>query len=306
MKNSLFYILAIIILGELFLCCQSRAITDEEFNKLVANLGTRHWQAAVDSLAAFGEPAVAPLIALMQTENESLELQADRASYVLAQIKTPEAIQLVGHIALDSTASIRRRRYAIEALGSGKIAESTNLLVTLLHDENRYIADPAARSLGAIATPTAVSALVDILSARPHYVSVPDIRRALTTDHADLAVQTSIQSLNSERYWTWLGVYQGLIETGEIAVPTLLKHINHADFLTRLRIIRALGTIGSRKAAPELTNALADPDWMIRNEAAVALAKIGADTIHSQLKTMQQDENLAYARDDITWLLSRL
>lgn len=303
MKNSIFYIVVILLAGELFFCGQSPAMSDEQIKNLIAQLDTREWQAAVDSLAALGESAVEPLVAVVLSKDSALDWSAARACYALAQINTPRAAEVVRQTALDSTAPIHRRRYAIEALGLYHVKEQTALLISLSQDDNPHIAEPAARSLGCLGTAEAVTALANIVKMRPYSISVPEIRLALAGNHMDLVVTASVSSLKTEHYWSWLEVYNGLIELGEAAVPMLLQHVDHPDLLTRLRIIRILGYIGSQEAQAHLLKQLEDTNWMIRNEAAVALFRMNAQQVNEPLQKLLQDQSIAYAHDDIAWLL---
>jgi HEAT repeat protein len=306
MKNSIFYILALAVFVQIIFLGQSSSISEKDINRLITQLGTRDWQAAVDSLADIGEPAVEALIKTVRSENPEMDWPAARACYPLADIGTGSAIETVSQTAADSTVSIRRRRYAIQALGLYNVSEKTDLLISLLQDKNKYIADPAAHALGQIGTPEAAAALAEVLPDRPHYSSISDISRTLAKTHPALVTHTAIQSLNTDYYWPWLQSMQSLVDIGEPAVSTLIQNINHDDFLTRLRIIRILGKIGSAQAAPGLVKVLSDEDWMIRNEATVALAKINSYHIVEQLKGIVADSNLEFAHDDVMWLINQL
>ncbi|MBN1562001.1 HEAT repeat domain-containing protein [candidate division KSB1 bacterium] len=291
---------------QLVLCSHDTSFSEEQVSRLVAKLGARDWEAAIDSLALIGKPAVQPIIELAQTNDASLDWPAARACHALAKIHTREAINVLSQIAQNLDTSKRRRRNAIEAIGLYNIKNKTDVLIKLLRDDDEYIADPAARSLAQIGTADAIAALLDILESHPHYICDRDIRRALVKDHADIVAHVAVTSLNTRYYWDWMSALDGLVEMGDAAGPTLMQNLNHEDALIRLRIIRILGKIGYDKAVSELVKALRDGDWMIRNEAAVALVKIASDKSIEQLKMLQRDPDVAYAHDDISWILERL
>lgn len=287
-------------------CTRDETALNAKIERLTAQLGTSQWEAAVDSLADIGEPAVPALINRVQSKELSTDWIGARACYALAKMKSPEGIEVVCQTAQEHTATRRRRRYAIEALGLFNIADKTDILIQQLEEDDAFFADAAARALAMIGTPEAIASLVEIIKDRPHYVCEPDIREALVVDHTDLVVRFSIESLNTKHYWTWMKAFQGLVDIGEKAVPVLVQHIDHGDALTRLRIIRALGRIGSAQACEALLPALEDQDWMIRNEAAVALFKIKSNLVLNILRAMQREQKLAHARKDISWVIAQL
>ena len=85
MKNSLFYIVAAFIILQLLLNCSKPPVSENRINKLITKLETRDWQAAVDSLADIGTPAIAPLIEIVLSNDPTLDWPAARACYPLAR-----------------------------------------------------------------------------------------------------------------------------------------------------------------------------------------------------------------------------
>lgn len=76
-----------------------------------------------------------------------------------------------------------------------------------------------------------------------------------------------------------LAAIQAMGRVGDLAIPTLIKALDHPDKLMRREAAHALGRLGSR-AAPAvlpLTNALKDSDRWVVQEAAKALGEIGPE-----------------------------
>jgi HEAT repeat protein len=300
-------IIVAVILGALLAACSNKSsVTAEQIAALIQQLEKSSWETALKQIVEIGAPAEQQLIDVAQSKNQATDWQGARACYALAALKSRRGIDVLEQVTQDDMATIRRRRYAIQALGKFNISEKTNMLIQLLNHKELYVAHAAATSLGQIGTPDAINALLYILDERPHYATDQDICRALVKNHAEKVTQLNIVQLNTERYWGWMQALENLVKIGEPAVPTLIQHLDHKDDLIRWRIVRTLGRISSEKAANALISSLADKKWMIRNEAAVALVKTKSIKSLSALKVMLQQDSLNYAYDDISWVVEQL
>jgi HEAT repeat protein len=77
------------------------------------------------------------------------------------------------------------------------------------------------------------------------------------------------------------------------AVPGLLKSLTSPSSLVRQQAALALGRIGSADAVPALTEALRDPEWSVRRQAALALGQIGPPALPAEpeLRKLLLDPN---------------
>lgn len=75
-----------------------------KIEQLIAGLGTRYWDKAVEDLVQIGEPAVGPLIATLRPE---VRLISSRACLALARIGTSKAVDAVFQALAEGSAEVR-------------------------------------------------------------------------------------------------------------------------------------------------------------------------------------------------------
>lgn len=65
-------------------------------------------------------------------------------------------------------------------------------------------------------------------------------------------------------------------------VPSYVENLRHPDLTVRWYAAEWLGEAGAvaREAIPALERALADPEWLVREEASTALSKIRSQRGH--------------------------
>lgn len=77
------------------------------------------------------------------------------------------------------------------------------------------------------------------------------------------------------------------------AVPRLAELLGSSDALVRQQAALALGKVGpeAREAAPALQKALAHEDWALRRQAALALGGLGDAAARPALEKLRRDPN---------------
>jgi HEAT repeat protein len=114
--------------------------------------------AAIANLGAWKvKPAVEPLLALLESGSDSVKARAIQA---LGEIGEPAAIRAVRALLKDS----RLKRYAVEAVGKLRDAESVPSLPADVRKGTTEDSVPASESLGLIGGESAVDGLVGIAS----------------------------------------------------------------------------------------------------------------------------------------------
>ncbi|MBZ5497027.1 MAG: HEAT repeat domain-containing protein [Acidobacteriia bacterium] len=68
-----------------------------------------------------------------------------------------------------------------------------------------------------------------------------------------------------------------LVKIGRTAAPAIGRTLRDPNPQVRWTAALMLGNIASEQTVPALIEALSDADWMVRNEASVALARTRSD-----------------------------
>ena len=146
--------------------------------------------------------------------------------------------------ALANGADAQRRADAVRFLGERRYAPAVPSLIELVRESDpgtRYL---AARALGQIG------------------------------DEAEAAVPALLNALRGDDMFLRAGVTGALIKIGYPAVPGLTAALFDDSNAVKRAACKALGKIGSPRAAPALTNALRDKNPGVRKLAAEALNRL--------------------------------
>ena len=227
---------------------------EELIEKLRAEKSTERYDAAIE-LEKIGQPAVKPLILLLNDENNFVRTNAVMA---LGTIGDKKAVSPLICMLKDRDAFVRRE--AALSLGKMKDGSAVVPLARLLKDEDPYLRCRAAEALRKIGDGRAVFFLIDALR---------------------------------DEYWCVRSeASQALAEIGgDTAVGALLEAMEDKDRSVRYNAAFALGNARDPRAAGELVKALKDDDETIRCRALEALGKIAdAKTIEHIAALLEDDD----------------
>jgi protein-S-isoprenylcysteine O-methyltransferase Ste14 len=210
--------------------------------KLVAEMkrtdSNRRKSWIADALADIGEPAVEPLIGLLEDPEPAMRQEAARA---LGRIAPAQAVDPLLRRVFDDNQSVRF--WAITALGLIGSEEAVPPLIDVLQAGAKSTSRAAAVALGRIGSPAAVRALVGFL--------------------------------NAPSWWDRTAAVDALGAIGsESALDALIERFEGEDVHVRRSIIVALLKIGSERALDTIEKGLLDDDREVRLYAAEALDKI--------------------------------
>lgn len=178
------------------------------------------------------------LAALTQGQDRGLQEGAARALGRLGGQGVPALAALL------RSGDSEARWGALWALRMVGTKEAIEVLLTALHDQDRWIRAGAVAALGEMRAATAAVSLADLLSDRDSFV-------------ADRAAEA-------------------LARLGESAVNALVDALRSGPYSARLRAAKALAAIGSSQAVEPLCAAyLYDPNYLVQHYAQEALEKLG-------------------------------
>jgi len=190
-------------------------------------------------LGTFKDPrAVVPLVSLLHDKDRSVREAAIEA---LRSIGTP-AIEAVGTCLTASDLSVQESASAILAT----IADERILaqLINTLRSGDWIVRMHTAKALGRVRNADAVEPLIPLL-------------------------QDKVKAVREE-------AAAALAAIGDAAIPSLLKALQHEDWLVRLHAVESLGLAKSKRAVePLLSIVFNDRDSAVREDAVRALGEIG-------------------------------
>ncbi|HZS77413.1 MAG TPA: HEAT repeat domain-containing protein [Ktedonobacteraceae bacterium] len=204
---------------------------------------------------------------------------------------------------LSSSASILSRIHAQFGLGETRLPNNASLDIIrkALHDNDWEIRARAAFLLGQHGEESDITLLVE----RLQHDSSAEVRaaaaRALGKLEATGAEQTLLQMLDTSEDDVRTAAAQALGDLGPqlsaTAIETLEGHFySELEEDTRAAIISALGECGERTPIQVLETALDDPEWQVREAAALAMAKQQDRAILEALEDHTNDESEVVAK----------
>ena len=201
--------------------------------------------AALSSLGAKAAPALAELLACMESCNDDL---LDVSSFVLAEMKdgaplvvVPRLLQIAG----DGRYALSARRHAVAAIGAlGGRAQDFAPQLNALKKADALLEGIVDRALAGIGSPDAVPALLRELPIYP---------------------EDTLETISR------------LGKNGVAAGPVVTNYLQDSRWDVRLAAADTLGAIEYQEAAPALMRALEDADdWKLVYAAAWALGQLQA------------------------------
>src|SRR5574337_752459 len=225
----------------------------------IAALKDQDWairQEAAGLLGTFKDPcAVAPLAALLRDPDRSVR---DASTEALRSIGAP-AVDTVATYLTDPDLSVQDSASAILTT----IADERVLapLITALRSGDWIVRMHAAKALGRVRNADAVEPLIPLL-------------------------QDKVKAVRPE-------AAGALAVIGDAAIPSLLKALQHEDWLVRLHAVESLGKAKSNQAVAALLSVLFnDRDSAVREDAVRALGEIGDPQAVEFLFTAMQESGL--------------
>ncbi len=261
------------------------------------------------AVAAFGEPAVAPLVEALKSDSQQVYLGATIALEAMGQSAAKAMPQLM--VMLESEDGGRRRAAAGAIRGIGPAAaDAVPLLVKLLRDENFHSQYWACRALGAIGPASAVAS-GDLLDRLSH--GTVSVRRnaaaALGNIGPDIGPEAAARLIRVvEEEFTAPVREEAVIALGKLkpyakdSVPVLRKVVADPQFRAPTHAARALWLLTGDpgEAIPTLVRSLDDLTHF--QHAAEVLAEMGPEAspaverLIAALAERDPDDRIAAAR----------
>lgn len=213
--------------------------------------------------------AVAEHIAALRDEDWAIRSEA---AGLLGTFKDPRAVVPLVSLLHDKDRSVREA--AIEALRSIG-APAVEAVGTCLTASDLSVQESASAILAAIADERVLAQLINALRSGDWIVRM-HVAKALGRVRNAGAVEPLIPLLQDKVKAVREEAVAVLAAIGDAAIPSLLKALQHEDWLVRLHAVESLGKAKSKRAVePLLSIVFNDRDSAVREDAVRALGEIG-------------------------------
>lgn len=194
------------------------------------------------------------------------------AATLLGTFKDPRAVGPLVSLLRDQDRSVREA--AIEALRSIG-APAVEAVGTCFTEPDLSVQESAAAVLAAIADERVLAPLIKALHSGDWIVRMHAVTALGRVRNAD-AVEPLIPLLHDKVKAVREEAAAALAIIGDAAVPSLLKALQHEDWLVRLHAVESLGKSKSKRAVEPLLSVLFnDRDSAVQEDAVRALGEIG-------------------------------
>lgn len=224
------------------------------------------WRVRRQAAAAFevlgDKRAVSPLVSALNDEHPKVRWSAVRA---LGKLGGAEVVKPLIAVLHDSDDEVRCQ--AMDVLGQLRHPQVLAPLIAALHDPSLKVRNHATKVLASVGDVSIVPHLMALLideQASAHLDALaPGAAGGVPADadffHAFALVQPLAAALR---------------RFADAALPRLMAALDDPRPRIRARLVVTLGAIGDDRAAAALTRALQDPDPLVRQRAAGALARL--------------------------------
>ncbi|BCX12040.1 MAG: phycocyanobilin lyase [Thermosynechococcus sp.] len=201
---------------------------------------------------------------------------------------------------LITSADVGDRLRGINQLRSLDPHDAFRLIQPLSQDENsrvRYAAVSQLASLGHVN----LNQAHDLLRDRLLHDSETDVRAAAADAMAALQVPFALEDLETAYHSTqdWLLQFSIIAALGALgnpaAVGLLTEALNNPQELVKLAAIGSLGELRQPESIEHLRPFVAYPDWQVRHRLAIALGQIGTLAARPLLEQLATDSAAAVA-----------
>jgi len=171
-----------------------------------------------------------------------------------------------------------------------KFTGDFNDVVHALQGPDDDTREEAARALGELKDPRAVTPLISALGDQNHFVR-REAAKSLGRLGDERAIPALIQALKDDDRAGREGAAEGLADMKEKALGPLISALKDPDWHVRMGVLVSLRIIGDKKAIPDITVALSDENRFVRREAVKSLGRIGDERMVGPLADALKDED---------------
>jgi HEAT repeat protein len=224
----------------------------------------------------------------------------------LRGIKSVLAVGPLMEIFLDKDESPDLRANAGSALTGYRLVDSEGALLELLKEDGVGIRIVTLHRLAEIGSEKANEAIIDSTRDEDNWVRINALT-LLENIETDRTLGILVEALKDDAWGVRNHAAKALVEKGAQVVHPLIRVLDDDGWpeTSRRYTCWILSKIESMDVLGALTEALRDESWLVRNEAAVSLARINHEMSVEPLKRMLKDEK-PHVREEAAWVLGEM
>lgn len=218
-------------------------------------------------LGVLRRPAARAVLALVEALKDAQPDVRAAAAEALGDIENRRAVPALVAALRDPERDVRdKAAWALSKFGP-RARRAVPVLEVLLEDPDRFVRRNAAQALAAIGCP-----------------AVPALIRALQ------APERRVRHMVAEALWDTLRIERTGWSKALLPVLTPALEDEQSGATVRALAVEVLADIRGRKALPRLLQALADPEEVVRRNAARALARLGPAAVPVLMGTLRNGD----------------
>jgi len=265
----------------------------------------RDWNILADQFIAIGEPAVLPLISVLQ---DSSQTQWTRriVAMTLNDIHSPAYIEPALQLLMDRSETSELRNHVTNGLKGHDLSHVSDELWTIYQEEENVFFRLNIAGILSTSDPfLAYQAYEDLYISSEGYCKQQALRNLALLrprESSDLY----ISAIQSDDWMTANLAMDSLVSTSQFTPGRIIRLYHRAGTpeLVRWRIIHVLGHRPEKNYLNLHLEALSDPGWLVHNEAALALSRMPPELVLPELRYLEQSDEMDLVRR-AGWVISQ-
>ena len=249
----------------------------------------RNWNTIADQLINIGEPSVLPLVNLLEDSSQS-QWTRRIAAMTLNDIHSPSYIEPALGILSDRSETLELRNQVTNGLKGFDLSNVSDELMDIFREEeNTFFRLNIAGILDTSDPLLAYQAYSELYEGSDGYCKQQALKNLVRLRPHESS-DWYISALQTGDWMTANLAMDSLKITSQFTPNRLVRlyYRNDTPEIVRWRIIHVMGHRSEKNYMDLLLDALQDPDWLVHNEAALALSRMPRELVLPELRYLEQ------------------
>jgi len=272
---------------------------DQDIDSLIVQLKSagRNWNTIADQLIEIGEPAVLPLIGVLQDTTLSQWTRRITAM-TLNDIHSPTYVEPALQLLLDRDENTGLRNQVTNGLKGYDVSHASEELWQIYHEEeNDFFRLNIAAILITSDPNLAYQAYEELYVSSDGYCRQQSLKNMiLLKPHR--SIDLYVEALQTDDWMTANLAMDSLVRMENFSSGRIIRLFHKPDTpeIVRWRIVHVLRLRPEKNHLDLHVGALSDPGWLVQNEAALALTGLPADKVLPEMRYLEQSDDHGLVR----------
>ena len=249
----------------------------------------RDWNIIADQFIEIGQPAVQPLINLLQDTSQT-QWTRRIAAMTLNEIHSPTYIGPALRLLLDRSETLQLRNQVTSGLKGYDLSQASGELWKVYQEEkDEFFRLNIADILKTSDPSMAYQAYEGLYNGSEGYCKQQALKNLIRLRPQE-ATDWYISAIQADDWMTANLAMDSLVSTRQFAPGRIIRlyHRDDTPEIVRWRIIHILGHRPEKNYLYLQLEAISDPGWLVHNEAALALSRMSPEQVLPELRYMEQ------------------